>query len=347
MPAVLAPATILVTGASGFVGAQVASKYLEAGYKVVATVRSSPKGDYLKEVFKAYGDKFSYLIVEDIGKPGAFDAAVKGVDAIAHTAAPFHFNSTNPDDLWIPARQGTLEILESAAKAPNVKRVIITSSTVTISPPTAKPGYIYSEKDWNVESEKEVLTKGGAEAGPLHIYFASKTRAEKAAWEFMEANKGKVNWDLITLQPPWIFGPSIHEVSNVNNLNTSLAYFRNIALNSASAGKDKEELTSSLGAFADVRDVANAHVLATRSTTASNDRIAIAPDAFSPQSVYDALNAAGIKAPTGFPGEEIRNPLVFDVSKSKRVLGIQYLDPKQSWVDTTQSLLDRFGPVAA
>jgi len=273
--------------------------------------------------------------------------AVKGVDAIAHTAAPFHFNSTNPDDLWVPARQGTVELLESAAKAPNVKRVVITSSTVTIVPPKSTPGYIYSEKDWNVESEKEVLTKGGAEAGPLHIYFASKTRAERAAWEFMEANKGKISFDLITLQPPWIFGPSIHEVSDVKNLNTSLAYVRNIALNPASVGKDKEELTSSLGAFADVRDVANAHVLATRSTAASNDRITIAPDAFSRQSIYDALNAGGIKAPTGFPGEEIQNPLVFDVSKSKGVLGIQYIDSKQSWIDTTQSLLDRFGPVAA
>jgi len=199
-----------------------------------------------------------------------------------------------------------------------------------------------------VESEKEVLTKGGAEAGPLHIYWASKTRAERAAWEFMEANKGKINFDLITLQPPFIFGPSIHEVSDAKNLNTSLAYFWDLVFNPASAGKkNKEELTSSPGPVVDVRDVANAHVLATRSTAASNDRIAIVPDAFSPQAIYDALNAVGIKAPKGFPGEKIRNPLDFDVSKSKRVLGIQYIDPKQSWVDTAQSLLDRFGPIAA
>jgi nucleoside-diphosphate-sugar epimerase len=78
------------------------------------------------------------LRVGDVARPGAFDVAVKGMDAIAHTAAPFHvrdtytplvivcsllscqypqFNSTNPDDLWVPARQGTVELLESAAKA--------------------------------------------------------------------------------------------------------------------------------------------------------------------------------------------------------------------------------------
>ena len=61
----------------------------------------------------------------------------------------------------------------------------------------------------------------------------------------------------------------------------------------------------------------------------------------------DAVNAAGIKANVGFPGEEIRDPVRFDVSKSKRVLGIEYRDIKQAWVETTQNLLDRFGPVVA
>lgn len=36
------------------------------------------------------GDKFSYAIVKDIAEPNAFEDAVKGVDAIAHTASPFH-----------------------------------------------------------------------------------------------------------------------------------------------------------------------------------------------------------------------------------------------------------------
>ena len=30
-------------------------------------------------------------------KEGAFDEAVKGVDAIEHTASPFHFNPKEPD----------------------------------------------------------------------------------------------------------------------------------------------------------------------------------------------------------------------------------------------------------
>ena len=32
---------------------------------------------------------------------GAFDEAVKGVDAIEHTASPFHFKSDDPNGVWL------------------------------------------------------------------------------------------------------------------------------------------------------------------------------------------------------------------------------------------------------
>lgn len=56
-------------------------------------MRSSSKGDYLKNLYKSYGDdKFSYAIVEDIEKEDAFDEVVKAgdFDGILHTASPFH-----------------------------------------------------------------------------------------------------------------------------------------------------------------------------------------------------------------------------------------------------------------
>lgn len=45
--------------------------------------RLEPKGEYLAKQFA--GQPFEYAIVEDIGAPGAFDAVVAGVDAVAHT----------------------------------------------------------------------------------------------------------------------------------------------------------------------------------------------------------------------------------------------------------------------
>ena len=48
---------------------------------------------------------------------------------------------------------------------------------------------------------------------------ASKTCAERAAWEFVE--KQKPNFDLVTLCPPLVFGPVIHSLKSLDELNTS------------------------------------------------------------------------------------------------------------------------------
>ena len=132
---------------------------LERGFAVRGTVRAEDKGKFMIEYFKSlgYGDKFEVVVVDDIVKvskcwafrlylwpnlgfkEGAFDEAVKGVDAIAHTASPYHFRpegAQGPISLWNsesslfrdmystfyevdlikPAVQGTLGMLKSALK---------------------------------------------------------------------------------------------------------------------------------------------------------------------------------------------------------------------------------------
>lgn len=44
---------------------------------------------------------------------GAFDDAVKNVDAVAHTASPFHFEAKTPEELYAPAIKGTTGVLKS------------------------------------------------------------------------------------------------------------------------------------------------------------------------------------------------------------------------------------------
>jgi hypothetical protein len=99
MVATPSPAKVLVTGANGFLATWVVKKYLEAGYSVRGTVRSLSKSAFLNDKFAHYGERFELVVVEDITKDGAFDEAVKGVDAIAHTASPFHFKATDPDGM--------------------------------------------------------------------------------------------------------------------------------------------------------------------------------------------------------------------------------------------------------
>lgn len=70
---------------------------------------------------------------------------------------------------------------------------VITSSFAAIidSVKGNRPGYVYSEKDWNTITEEEALEN------PSRGYFASKTFAEKAAWDFVE--KEKPNFTLVTV----------------------------------------------------------------------------------------------------------------------------------------------------
>ena len=117
MVAISSPAKVLVTGANGYLATWVVKKYLEAGYSVRGTVRSLSKSTFLNDKFAHYGDRFELVVVDDITKDGAFDEAVKGVDAIAHTASPFHYKATEPDgmsdSLWILILFGDQDVYRS------------------------------------------------------------------------------------------------------------------------------------------------------------------------------------------------------------------------------------------
>ena len=150
MPTISKGSKVLVSGANGYIAMWVARILLERGYSVRGTVRSVDKGKFLSDYFVSlgYSDQFETVVVEEIVKAGlsplslplshiflqegAFDEAVKGVDAIAHMASPFHTNVKEPDgmvsimavavrltsslipDFLIPAVQGTMGMLKSA-----------------------------------------------------------------------------------------------------------------------------------------------------------------------------------------------------------------------------------------
>lgn len=107
-------------------------------------------------------------------------------------------------DLIVPAVQGTTTILNSALKyGTTLKRVILTSSAVAALEATRVPR-LFSENTWNEAAVEAVKTKASVPA-PI-IYFASKTLAEKAAWDFVAAHKSEISWDLAVMNPSLILG---------------------------------------------------------------------------------------------------------------------------------------------
>lgn len=84
----------LVTGANGFLAVPTIRTLLERGYSVLGTVRSESKTTFLRQKFAAYGDKLQFVVVADLGAPGAFDQVFKDhqVDFVLHTSSPFVFD---------------------------------------------------------------------------------------------------------------------------------------------------------------------------------------------------------------------------------------------------------------
>lgn len=172
------------------------SSFLSAGYNVRGTVRSEKSAEGVKKSHPKYTSQLSFAIVPDIAAPHAFDEAVKGVDGVIHNASPFAFDvKDNEKELLKPAIQGTKGCLEAVKKfAPKVKRVVVTSSFAAIVDMSkgTRPGYTYSEKDWNPCSYEDAKKGDGSVA-----YCASKAFAEREAWEF--GKDPEVKFDVVTI----------------------------------------------------------------------------------------------------------------------------------------------------
>lgn len=79
---------ILVTGPNGYIGTHVVQQLLASGYNVRAAVRSETAAKEMKQVHAKHEPQLTTTIVPDITTPGAFDEAVKDVDAVSYTLAP-------------------------------------------------------------------------------------------------------------------------------------------------------------------------------------------------------------------------------------------------------------------
>jgi nucleoside-diphosphate-sugar epimerase len=123
--------TVFITGATGFIGAQVTLSALKAGYSVRLSVRREAQIEPLRRALDAFAKKVEFVVVSDITARGAFDSALEHIDYVIHVASPIPKPN---EDLLTPAVKGTTSILESADRTPTVKKVVITASVLSFIP---------------------------------------------------------------------------------------------------------------------------------------------------------------------------------------------------------------------
>ncbi|RPD65273.1 NAD(P)-binding protein [Lentinus tigrinus ALCF2SS1-7] len=345
MPAI-SSGKVLVTGANGFVAVWVLKDLLEHGFSVRSTVRTEGKSMYLRNLFAAHSSNFEVVVVNNMTTEGAFDEAVEGVDAILHLASPVILDSEDPSATIDPAVNGTLGILKSAFKhRATVRRVLILSSAAAIYNPPA-PGQtgprVLDERDWNEHSPKEVKEKGGKASG-LDIYRTSKTFAERAAWRFVEDEKvkGGLEWDLVTLNPPFVYGPMMHQVATPDSLGSTPRMWYNHIVKGDLEG---DALTKNGYAYVDVRDLARAHVLGLTVPEAGENRFMICAGSCVVQQFVDAARRVTDRIPAGEPSyklEEAVYPTVYNAEKSKKVLRLDYRSLEETAEDTIRDFQSR------
>ena len=79
--------TVLVTGASGFVGSHLLPELIGAGHRVVALVRSPASGEKVTRRLPAAAAANLELRTGDVDRPATLPAALAGVEAVVHLAA--------------------------------------------------------------------------------------------------------------------------------------------------------------------------------------------------------------------------------------------------------------------
>ncbi|WP_405970598.1 NAD-dependent epimerase/dehydratase family protein [Streptomyces sp. NBC_00988] len=244
--------TVLVTGASGFIAGYVIEELLRHGYTVRGTVRDvarTEKTTHLTALAAQLGGRLEFVAARLDTDEGWADA-VAGCTFVLHTASP------NPpaiprdeDEVIRPAVDGTLRVLRAASASGTVRRLVLTSSSLTVNAGRNEPkdGW-HTEDDWSLP---EACTP----------YAKSKLLAERAAWTFLDDLPEDRRLDLVAVIPGLVLGPlqrpevSTSTVVVQRLLNRSMPAVPNIGWS-----------------IVDVRDIAVAHRLAMESPKAPGNR---------------------------------------------------------------------------
>lgn len=174
--------TILVTGATGFLGSHVAEQLSQAGRPVRALVRKSSNTEFLSTLPNV---ELAYGAVDDYD---SCVAAMQGVTGVIHAAGLV--KAKNNDEFRRVNTDGTENMVRAATHAGSVKRFVLVSSQAAGGPSDSAGRPV----------------RVGEERAPVTAYGRSKLAAEKIVLA------AKAVMPCTIIRPPAIYGPRDKEV---------------------------------------------------------------------------------------------------------------------------------------
>ena len=158
---------VFVTGGTGFIGSYILKNLIENGHRVRALHRSNNLPFHIpKEIL----DKVEW-VPGDVLDVVALSDALKGVDAVVHSAAVVSFSKGDRSKMYQVNVEGTANVVNAALEN-NVKRFLHVSSVAALGR-TADAEQVTEEKKW-LESKNNTH------------YAKSKYQAEIQAWRGLE-----------------------------------------------------------------------------------------------------------------------------------------------------------------
>lgn len=331
------PKTVLVTGGSGFLGGWCVVELLRRGYRVRTTVRDlSREPDVRAAVGSQVSDDGLAVLTADLTADDGWQEAAQGCDYVLHVASPFPpAQPKDPDELIVPAREGTLRVLR-AALAAGVERVVVTSSVAAVSGGARPSSGPLDEDDWTDPANTN-----------LSPYVRSKTIAEQAAWNLVgEAGE---SGRLAVVNPGAIVGPV---------LGTGRSFSLELVERLLKGTPGIPRIGFSI---VDVRDVANLQIEAMTASAAAGERFVAVGEFRWMSEVAETLRARlgedAAKVPTrkvpdlvvrgmGLfdPGvrsitNQLGKRLTYSSAKAERLLGWSPRPVEETIVDCARSLL--------
>ncbi|KAF4772198.1 hypothetical protein N7455_009075 [Penicillium solitum] len=252
---------ILVTGANGFIGSNIVDVLLSLGYIVRGTVRSEKP--WLNELFESkYGaGKFETVNLPTLDDKDALAAALDSVSGIVHVASDTSFS---PDPTIINYVVAAIEaVLEAAAQVPSIKRVVLTSSSVSAVARYPGEGRIELTQDtWNETAIEAVWDKSTPEeAKGFLVYVASKAEGERAAYNWVKKNNPSFTFNSVL--PDFTMGEILHKNSgSTGALTLQLLEGNDMVINAVVSQY-----------YVDVKDLARLHAIALLDPSVKSERI--------------------------------------------------------------------------
>ncbi|GEP05098.1 hopanoid-associated sugar epimerase [Methylobacterium oxalidis] len=254
------PGPVLITGASGFLGAALVDVFREAGFPVRILVRATSPNTNLvwPDVEFAVGD---------MRDRAAVAAAMRGQRYLVHAAADYRLWAPDMEEIVRTNRDGTRILMEEALKA-GVERIVYTSSVATIKP----------HDDGTPADETRPLTPETA----IGAYKRSKVVAERVVDEMVARDR----LPAVIVNPSTPIGPRDVKPTPTGRI-----------IVEAARGRMPAFVDTGLN-LAHVDDVARGHLLALRRGRVGEKYILGGQNVMLAQMLADIAGLVGRKAPT-------------------------------------------------